>query len=348
MAEPLADRLKKEGNPLVDGNQVTFVWEGETAPLLISDFTDWEYQPVTLDETGQHIRTYQFELPSDAYIEYAFLDPQTGERLADAYNPRQISNGTGKMNHYFWMPGATKTELTERKLLVARGSVKEYDLKLGDVFHGQERKVWLYQPPTSGPAPLMLVYDGDDFYSRGRLTQIVDNLIVQKRIDPIAMVMVSHGGPQRFLEYGCSDITLGLFLDVILPYAKNNLDILDPIDEASKYGVMGASMGGAMSLYTALRLPGLFGKVLSLSGAFSLEYDLVVYDLVRHLPPEPLKIWMAAGRFEWLLPTNRRMYELLVERDYPVNYLEYNAGHNYSSWRNIYHLGLEYLYGKDS
>lgn len=130
-----------------------------------------------------------------------------------------------------------------------------------------------------------------------------------------------------------------------MPYVKDNLDILDPIDAVSAYGVMGASMGGVMSLYTGLRLAGMFGKVLGLSGAFTMGNDLVVYDLMRHLPVQPIKIWMAAGRYEWLLPTNRRMYPLLEERGYPVNYLEYNGGHNYTIWRNIYHLGLEYLYG---
>ena len=35
-------RAKPEGNPLIDGNLVTFVWERESAPLLIGDFDGWE------------------------------------------------------------------------------------------------------------------------------------------------------------------------------------------------------------------------------------------------------------------------------------------------------------------
>ena len=31
-------RAKSKGNPLIDGNLITFVWERESAPLLIGDF----------------------------------------------------------------------------------------------------------------------------------------------------------------------------------------------------------------------------------------------------------------------------------------------------------------------
>ena len=59
---------------------------------------------------------------------------------------------------------------------------------------GGKRPVWLYQPPTPDPVPLVVVWDGGDYYRRGRLTQIVDNLIAQRRIRPIALALVENGG----------------------------------------------------------------------------------------------------------------------------------------------------------
>jgi len=35
-------RAKSKGNPLIDGNLITFVWEMESAPLLIGDFNGRE------------------------------------------------------------------------------------------------------------------------------------------------------------------------------------------------------------------------------------------------------------------------------------------------------------------
>ena len=101
-----------------------------------------------------------------------------------------------------------------------------------------------------------------------------------------------------------------------------------------------------MALYTGLRAPEVFGRVLSQSGTFAMgEHDGVVFDLARHGPVRPLRIWMNAGRYEWLLDCNRRMHELLVEKGYDVVYGEYNGGHNYSSWRDSVGEGLEALFG---
>jgi hypothetical protein len=37
----LLERAQAEGTPLVDGEQVTFVWAGERPPILIGDFNGW-------------------------------------------------------------------------------------------------------------------------------------------------------------------------------------------------------------------------------------------------------------------------------------------------------------------
>jgi enterochelin esterase family protein len=132
----------------------------------------------------------------------------------------------------------------------------------------------------------------------------------------------------------------------VLPLAQRELDLLDIADRPGAHGILGASMGGLMALYAGLRVPHLFGRVLSQSGAFTLDgHDTVVWELVRHAPVRPLRIWMDVGRYEWLLDCNRRLHELLVDRGYPVNYRELNAGHNYPAWRDDLSHGLEHLFG---
>jgi enterochelin esterase-like enzyme len=41
------------------------------------------------------------------------------------------------------------------------------------------------------------------------------------------------------------------------------------------------------------------------------------------------------------LDANRAMKRLLLERNYPVVYREYPAGHNYTAWRQDVWRGLE-------
>jgi enterochelin esterase family protein len=52
---------------------------------------------------------------------------------------------------------------------------------------------------------------------------------------------------------------------------------------------------------------------------------------------------MDVGKFEYLLKTNQRMSELLVEKNYQVCCREYPGGHNHTSWRDDLWRGLEYL-----
>ncbi|MBN1668205.1 MAG: hypothetical protein JW862_14025 [Anaerolineales bacterium] len=346
MSADIAARARKMGNPLVDGENATFVWPGERPPVLIADFTDWESRPQSLEQHAPGVWALTKALPRDAYIEYAFVDPESGERLVDALNPHTIDNGMGKLNNYFYMPAGQPTPLTRSSPEVPAGSLSQHQVANPFLIVGEKRRVDLYRPPVAGPVPLLVVYDGQDYRERARLPQVVDNLIAQGRIRPLALALVSNAEQARGVEYACSEATLGMLLTGVLPLAQKELDLLDPQQSPAAYGILGASMGGLMALYTGLRLPHIFGRVFSQSGAFELDqYEMVTGALVRYGPSLPLNIWMDVGQFEWLLEPNRRMHCLLQERAYQVAYREYPGGHNYTCWRNELALGLEYLFG---
>jgi enterochelin esterase family protein len=147
------------------------------------------------------------------------------------------------------------------------------------------------------------------------------------------------------LEYACSDGTI-LWLDqIILPLAHENLNLLDIKKHPGSYGVLGASLGGTMSFYTGLRMPDVFGKVLSQSGAFMIESrDFAVVDLVRHGHAPDLNIWMDIGQLDNLLEDNRQMQKLLDEKGYATTYREHMGGHNYTAWRDDVWRGLETIF----
>jgi enterochelin esterase family protein len=135
----------------------------------------------------------------------------------------------------------------------------------------------------------------------------------------------------------------------VLPLAQKELNLVDINVFPGTYGVLGASMGGLMALYTGLRLPHIFGHVISQSGAFSFgEYDTLVFDLVRFVAMYPIKIWMDVGIYDMpvLLDANRRMHTLLKSSEYPVVYREYNAGHNYPAWRDDLWRGLVSMFAE--
>jgi enterochelin esterase-like enzyme len=340
------ERAQKEGTPLIDGEKVTYVWWGTPIPALIDDVDNWESNPVELAQVDHDTWIHEQQLPLNTYLEYAYLDLERGERTQDPFNRRRTPNGYGDYNHYFYMPKAAPNKLTRRSPNTPRGDVTRHTIPTLRLAAGRERRVDLYQPPTNHPAPLIVVYDGDDFLSRGHLTTIVDNLISEERIQPVCLAMVANGKEARELEYGCNEITIGFLTECVLPLAYDNLNLLDIDQHPGAFGIIGASMGGLMAFFTGLRLPQIFGHVLSQSGAFSIDiHEFIIFDLVRHMPMPELNLWLDVGTFEWLLETNRDMHNLLAVQGMPHGYFEFPGGHNFTSWRNHIWRGLEYLFG---
>ena len=350
MSQDLLERARRERSPLIDGNTVTFIWQGDSAPRLYADFNGWdEGEGTQLTLIADGIWTHSIELPADAYVEYAFAEPaipgQEQERIVDPLNPRRVSNGMGKYNHFFAMPEAKLDTHTRRRKDVPSGTLTSEVVTGYGFVVGEKRKVHFYQPAVKEPCPLLVVWDGQDYLRRAHLTNVIDNLLHEGRIRPVALAMPEHGRQARFLEYGCAEITLGFVAEFVLPLARQRLNLIDVADAPGSYGIMGASMGGLMALYTGLRMPQIFGRVLSQSGAFAFPgYDFVVWDLVRCTKPAGSKFWLDAGTMESLLDCNRRMAELLAERQYEFRYREYQGGHNYPSWRSDFVEGLEYLF----
>ncbi len=284
----IADRARQEGTPLVDGDTVTFVWLGDHPPQLVGDWNRWglEGSPLDLVEESPGTWTARLTLAPDAYLEYRFV--RDGQTVPDPLNRRPPVPALGDDHEYLWMPGASETALI-RSARGRRGKVTRREVTGTYTIARPRCNVWLYEPPYSGPVPLIVVLDGQDYLRRARLATIVDNLIADGRIEPVALAMVQSAGHARHVEYACNDATVGFLKNHVVPLAASHINLSDPTP-GTPYAILGASMGGLMSLYAALRLPGLFGKVISQSGAFGtsiLHHPLVVDDLVDHLSCSP-------------------------------------------------------------
>jgi enterochelin esterase family protein len=330
----LLQRAREHGNPIIQGSRATFIWEGETAPLLISDSTDWDERPKAFKRLSftsrqahtQPVWSTSLIVPRDAYVEYAFLDPNTQEHILDPYNLRSTSNGMGERNNFFYMPETMASPFSMRRADVRSGTVTRHRVDTWLMQDDGERDIYLYAPPAKGPVPLL-------------------NLIADKRIRPIAIAFLQNARARRNVEYICSDATISWLDKEVLPLARKHIRLVNLKDKPGSYGVLGASAGGIMAVYTGLRMPEIFGKVISQSGVFALEgRDLAAVDLVRYRHAHNLKIWMDCGILDDLLDDNRRMSRLLQEQKYDVTYREFSGGHNYTAWRDDVWRGLEALF----
>ena len=305
----------------------------------------WEEAPQKMKRIAPELWAYITELDSAAYLEYAFHDPRTKKRVKDPLNKNVVFNGVSAYNHFFYMPEARPTSLATKRKGPLRGKVTRHLVDTWMIQEDGQRELHLYHPPAKGPVPLLLVYDGVDYLQRAMLNVIVDNLITRKRIQPIAMAFVQNGEDRRGVEYACSDATLMTMEHSVLPFAAKKLNLLDVKKNRGTYGVLGASFGGLMSMYTGLRMPDIFGKVISQSGVFESEgRDFAAVDLIRAKQSRDIKIWMDIGHYDWLLEDNRRLQPLLQENGYNVTYREFVGGHNYTCWRDEIWRALENMF----
>jgi enterochelin esterase family protein len=349
----LLERARTEGTPLIDGSNATFVWHGAgEVPQLIGDFSDWSDSPIDLTEIEPGVWAHTLSFPRDAYLEYIFRTRHDiEERFTDPFNPRVVYNGVESVNNYFGMPEYQPPELTRRKPGVTRGAISEHWLETGTFAATPHRKLYLYHPPVEEPVPLVVVWDGADYLQRGSLNAIVDNLIAEKRIPPIALALIDNGKHARFIEYMQNEASVGMLTRLVLPFASQHLNLIDASEQPGIHGVLGSSMGGLMALYAGLRAADLFGHVVCQSGAFWFEdprYDMLAVNYVKNNPVLPLKIWQDVGRFEYLLDSNRQMHAILKSKGYDVTYREFNGGHNQAMWADNTWRALEAVYGADT
>lgn len=347
----LLERAQNEGTPLIGGAEVTFLWKGTEPAYLLGDFNNFDLDRAPqLKAVEMGLWSHVMAVPPDAYLEYVWAVDRRYEGTSeehsapDPFNDDRKPNGIGGTNHYVYMPEAAPTRLVRRRKDTKRGDLSRHQISTGGMAGGTTRTVGFYRPAHPGPVPLLVLFDGNDYLRQAKVTAIVDNLISEGRMQPIAMAM-PWNGPARFSEYACSEATVDFVLRSVLPAAREHLDLADG---HGVHGVLGASMGGVMALFLGLRSPDLFGKVYSQAGAFSLgedgERDTVVYDLVRAGGAAPLDVRIDNGTYDFLFETNKRMYEELARLGCRVTYNEFNAGHNFYAWRDALGAGLEALF----
>ncbi len=355
-ANTLLERAQAGGNPVMDGNTATFVWEGEEAPFVLGDFNSWGYEgedSIHMTQIVPEVWTKTVTVPRDAYIEYLFTaDPEDDEaRFPDPLNPNLVDNGMEDLNNFFYMPEAVLSPIVRTGHSLPQGTLTRHVIQDKLFLAGGERDVWLYQPiTTSEPTPLLVVYDGAQYLKYIEITRIVDLLIGEKRIPPLALAMIDSGEEMRIVEYMAGDAMLKVVIEDLLPLAKDKLNLLDIETHPGAFGVCGASMGGLMAYYTALRYPHIFGRAICQSSSLYLFHDdphSPLKALLNMIDPTeyPLKFWFDIGNFEFKPHIQKETAGMLNKRGFDATFQPFSGGHNNTSWQRILDRALITLFG---
>lgn len=231
---------------------------------------------------------------------------------------------------------------------------------------------WLWEPHGDGPFPLLVllhgVHDGDGsvWWQEGRAHETVAQLIADRTIPPMVVMMPSDTGAGSGSGYcdwvdGTTAAETYLIRE-LLPWANANLPVM------GRPFVTGLSMGGYGAWMLALRNPGTFASATATSGFFSPRrlFDFVVDNRVRMWASDEneaahdvtvlvqdlarrqgLRLAFDCGTDDALIDHNRGFRSKLTVAGIAHGWAEHPGGHDWSYWRDHladhlrFHAGIE-------
>jgi enterochelin esterase-like enzyme len=217
------------------------------------------------------------------------------------------------------------------------------------------RHVTVYVPANYVPGSVLPFIVGADGPDRALFT-VLDNLIAERKVPPMAAISISNGGgdaqgSERGLEY---DTMSGLYAEwvenEVLPLVEAQAHVTlthDPDGRATT----GGSSGGSCALIMAWYHPEWYHRVLTYSGTYvnqqwpyHPESPHGAWEFHEHLipnsPAKPIRLWMEVGdkdlynpnamkdgMHDWVL-ANEQMAKVLAAKGYHYQFVfAVNAGH---------------------
>ncbi|HEX8422878.1 MAG TPA: alpha/beta hydrolase-fold protein, partial [Pyrinomonadaceae bacterium] len=332
----LLERIgKAERSPLVEDGQVTFIYRGKAKRVeVVGDFTSWSPRRMVLDGVaGADVKYLTMTFADDARVEYKFI--ADGEWTGDPLSERKLDNGVGGFNNFFTMPAYRPSAFAEAKWDL-RGTIEKLDAPTA-LLEGGKRKLQVYLPPayardSAARFPVLYLQDGAEYVTRARAAAIADQLIAEGRVKPFIIVFVDP--VNRFKEYWANDTFAAFMATELVPFIDARYRTRAERDARA---LMGASLGGVISVWTALRHGDVFARVAGQSTAFQIDDERVVTSLAALAEMKrarPLKFYFDVGLLEPIWKVNRRVRVMLEGKGYPVAYRETTAGHNWTNWRD--------------
>ncbi len=303
----------------------------KTVSMQRSDAGVWEY---TSGSLRPDIYGYSFSVDGTTV-----LDPNNSERKPNLIWP----------SNALLVPG-DKPEPWEIQP-VSHGTLHHHFYKSKVI--GDERDYFVYTPAgyssQSAKLPVLYLLHGYSdtavgWTEVGKAHVIMDNLIAEKKIKPMIVVMTLGYGVSDFGKPGgraFGDINLlrknysqysDALLQEVIPAIEKDYRV---IAKRESRAIAGLSMGGAESLYVGLNHLDTFGYIGAFSAAGLPSQDPM--ESLKGFTPEKGKklkvMWMACGTEDGLIGFQRGFSKWLKNQGVDVKTKETPGGHIWPLWR---------------
>lgn len=367
------NQCRKEGLPLIEKNElyadyvyVTFIYQNTDKyadiklfiPGIYDEYRFGDMKMYQLQDTDLYYRTYL--LPNDICISYRFdvkNKKGTTTRELDKFNANRIPKGSPRSYSYSVLDLSNfGTDWSEPKH-TNTGSRVESFTHHSNILNNQ-RDIYVYLPPDYGKDnsrnySVIYLFDAFVYMNRVEVPVVLDNLIAEKKIEPVIAVMFDNPtGESRYKEYPLNFEFKEAIVSEFIPLIRKKYKVsTDP----QKTIIGGMSYGGLAAAFFAYYHSDIFGNVLSQSGSF--WRDLELTDLHKNevrndwLPQQYLSTEKKDIAFflDWglqenmVLGSNRNFVKILDKKNYTYRFAEFNGWHNWANTRRTFPIGLMFL-----
>jgi enterochelin esterase-like enzyme len=339
--------LRDKGNiPFIVEDSVYFFYKGSAKSVeWMGDFNAWGYNK-TFENKGKNLEgtdiwILKSSFPMDARLDYKILLDGSNWMLDPENKLQQWSGvGGGSPNSELRMPAWKEDPIQHVRANTHKGTLIS-DLLINSLVLGYQITYTVYLPDgfsKSEKLSCIYVTDGYEYLhpKLGNMSTVLDNLIEDKKINPVIAVFVDHRTPidrsnnRRMQELAMNPKYLDFFIQELIPQIESEYPILT---DARHRAIMGTSMGGLSATYFAFTRPDVFGMAGIQSPSFYTRPQ--IYSLCSNTAEPKMKISMSAGLINDTSLESRKMKDVLEANSCIYSYREVNEGHSWGNWRRL-------------
>ena len=364
-------------------SQVTFVLESipentpENAAIYISgDFESWTggQSRYLLQKKGQY---YFITLPKQGNtIRFKFTQGNW-ETAETNIKGNSIDNRT-----YTFKEREETVKITilnwDKNTGIKKSTAAKNVSILSDTFKipqlNRDRKIWIYLPPTykvtTKKYPVIYMHDGQNLFDNAtsfsgewEIDETLNQLYKENGFE-IIVIGINNGGKKRLDEYspwknekyggGEGEAYAEFITQTLKPYVDKNYRTKPNKEHTA---IMGSSMGGLISFYTALKYPNVFGKVGVFSPSFWFSEKSYAYAKTYGTIKNTKMYFLAGGKedgntaFEEIGQTVKNMNTMVevlqkkaVKSSSITSKIVPEGEHNEKLWKNEFKEAVQWLF----
>ncbi|MDR0124236.1 alpha/beta hydrolase [Bacillus zhangzhouensis] len=228
------------------------------------------------------------------------------------------------------------------------------------------RQLDIYIPPSpSTPMPAVIVQDGSSLFHQQILS--LEDMIERGTITPVVLIGVHPFN--RLDEYtpwrapalhpsfpafkGEADTYLTFLADQLMPYLVQHYPIQP---EHGQHGLIGASLGGLVSMYVLWKEPSLFQHIGALSGSFWYPH-FMAYIRQHSLQTMPRRIYLSVGSEEgkgkssaqqYMVPFTEELHHIVLHCGLSEHclrlHIEQGEGHHIGQFQRNFLSAIKWFY----